>query len=327
MKTIYFRNGQVNKISHYLALENYFLNETKEEVFFIWNIDKSIIIGKNQLLESEVNLEYAKKIGASVYRRPSGGGAIYADNGCFMFSFITRSINKEEVYRKYLGLIVEALKKIGIEVYFSGRNDLMFNNKKFSGNSFYSNKNGSVLHGTFLYNTNLEDLVKSITPDNEKLISKGIKSVRERVVNIGEYCDLTKNEIMNYLSNFISLEKIYLEDEDITKIKKIEENYLSDEWIYGNNPRFTYCNSKRFNYGKLEIFIDVNKNKVKCISLKGDFFEIKNIEEFYENFIGINFNKSEFEKVLENININNYILNSNNNDFINIIFEEANLGN
>ena len=132
---------------------------------------------------------------------------------------------------------------------------------------------------------------------------------------------------MNYLSNFISLEKIYLEDEDITKIKKIEENYLSDEWIYGNNPRFTYCNSKRFTYGKLEIFIDVNKNKVKCISLKGDFFEIKNIEEFYENFIGINFNKAEFEKVLENININNYILNSNNNDFINIIFEEANLGN
>lgn len=327
MKTIYFRSEQVNKVSHYLALENYFLNETKEEVFFIWNIDKSIIIGKNQLLESEVNLEYAKKIGAPIYRRPSGGGAIYADNGCFMFSFITRNINKDEVYRKHLGLIVEALKKIGIEAYFSGRNDLMFNNKKFSGNSFYSNKNGSVLHGTFLYNTNLEYLVKSITPDNEKLISKGIKSVRERVINIGEYCDLTKSEMMNYLSNFISLEKIYLKDEDITKIKKIEENYLSDEWIYGNNPRFTYFNSKRFSYGKLEIFIDVTKNKVKGISLKGDFFEIKNIEEFCRNFIEINFNKVEFEKVLENININNYILNSNNNDFINMIFEEANLGN
>ena len=327
MKTIYFEKNEIKEISYYLALENFFLNETKEEVFFIWNIDKSIIIGKNQLLEGEVNLDYAKKINALIYRRPSGGGAIYADNGCFMFSFVSRSINKDEVYKKYLSLIVEALKKVGIDAYFSGRNDLMFNNKKFSGNAFYSNKNGSVLHGTFLYNTNLEDLVKSITPDNEKLISKGIKSVRERVINIGDYTAFSKQEMMEYLINFISLEKIFLSEINLKKVKQIEEKYLSSEWIYGNNPRFTYKNSKRYDYGKIEVFIDVFKNKIKSMSLKGDFLEINPVDEFCEKFIEVEFNKSEFIKVIEKIDISNYILNSKNNEFINIIFEEENLGN
>ena len=162
MKTIYFLNSEINKISYYLAIEDYFLNHTNEEVFFVWNIDKSIIIGKNQLLEGEVNIDFTKKNNIPIYRRPSGGGAIYADKGCFMFSFISRNINKEEVYKSKLTLIVEALKKIGIDAYFSGRNDLMFKEKKFSGNAFYSNEKGSVLHGTFLFDTNLSDLVSII---------------------------------------------------------------------------------------------------------------------------------------------------------------------
>lgn len=327
MKTIYFLNSEINKISYYLAIEDYFLNHTNEEVFFVWNIDKSIIIGKNQLLEGEVNINFTKKNNIPIYRRPSGGGAIYADKGCFMFSFISRNINKEEVYKSKLMLIVEALKKIGIDAYFSGRNDLMFKEKKFSGNAFYSNEKGSVLHGTFLFDTNLSDLVRSISPDNEKLISKGIKSVSERVINLKEYSNFSKLEMIEYLNNEISKEKIYLTNDDIIKIKEIEKKYLDDNWIYKNNPPYTYFNKERFSYGKIELYIDIYKNKVKNFSITGDFFEVKNINEFLDSFKGIEFSKKSFEERLNNINIENYILNSKNDDLIKMIFEEEDCGN
>lgn len=327
MKTIYFLNSEINKISYYLAIEDYFLNHTNEEVFFVWNIDKSIIIGKNQLLEGEVNINFTKKNNIPIYRRPSGGGAIYADKGCFMFSFISRNINKEEVYKSKLMLIVEALKKIGIDAYFSGRNDLMFKEKKFSGNAFYSNEKGSVLHGTFLFDTNLSDLVRSITPDNEKLISKGIKSVSERVINLKEYSKFSKLEMIEYLNNEISKEKIYLTNDDIIKIKEIEKKYLDDNWIYKNNPPYTYFNKERFSYGKIELYIDIYKNKVKNFSITGDFFEVKNINEFLDSFKGIEFSKKSFKERLNNINIENYILNSKNDDLIKMIFEEEDCGN
>lgn len=327
MKTIYFLENEINKISYYLAIEDYILNNTNEEVFFIWNIDKSIIIGKNQLLESEVNLNYIKNNNIPIFRRPSGGGAIYADNGCFMFSFITRNINKDEVYKNNLTLIVEALKKIGINVYFSGRNDLMFNNKKFSGNAFYSNKNGSVLHGTFLFDTNLSELVKSITPDNEKLISKGIKSVSERVINLKDYTTFSKMEMIQYLNQEVSKEKVYLTDNEINIIKEIEKKYFDELWIYKNNPPYTYFNKERFGYGKIELYVDVYKNKIKNFSINGDFFEINNLFDFCECFKGIEFNKEELLKVLDKVNISDYILNSNNKDLIKMIFKEENCGN
>lgn len=327
MKTIYFLNSEINKISYYLAIEDYFLNYTNEEVFFIWNIDKSIIIGKNQLLEGEVNINFTKKNSIPIYRRPSGGGAIYADNGCFMFSFISRNINKDEVYKSKLTMIVEALKKIGIDAYFSGRNDLMFKEKKFSGNAFYSNEKGSVLHGTFLFDTNLSDLVRSITPDNEKLISKGIKSVSERVINLKEYSKFSKIEMIEYLNDEMSKEKIYLSNDDIIKIKEIEKKYLDDNWIYKNNPPYTYFDKERFSYGKIELYIDIYKNKVKNFSITGDFFEVKNLNEFLDAFKGIEFSKKSFEEILNNINIGNYILNSKNDDLIKMIFKEEDCGN
>ena len=327
MKTIYFLNNEINKISYYLAIEDYFLNYTNEEVFFIWNIDKSIIIGKNQLLEGEVNINFTKKNCIPIYRRPSGGGAIYADNGCFMFSFVSRNINKDEVYKSKLTMIVEALKKIEIDAYFSGRNDLMFKEKKFSGNAFYSNEKGSVLHGTFLFDTNLSDLVRSITPDNEKLISNGIKSVSERVINLKEYSKFSKIEMIEYLNDEMSKEKIYLSNDDIIKIKEIEKKYLDDNWIYKNNPPYSYFDKERFSYGKIELYIDIYKNKVKNFSITGDFFEVENLNEFLDAFKGIEFSKKSFEEILNNINIANYILNSKNDDLIKMIFKEEDCGN
>ncbi|MDD4056025.1 MAG: lipoate--protein ligase [Bacilli bacterium] len=324
MKSLNLKPYGKNEISFYLAVEEYLLSTCQEDVFFLWDLQKSIIIGRNQLLAAEVNVDYANKLEVKIYRRPSGGGAIFADEGCFMFSFVSKVVSKAEAFKKYLDLMVNAFKKLGLEVYFSGRNDLMFREKKFSGNAYYQNENGSVLHGTFLFATNLEDLVKAITPDNEKLISKGIKSVYERVINIGEHLSMTQSELMDYLLEKISeSEKMFfLSELDYQKIKQLEKKYKEPSWIYGQDPPFTFQNENRFPWGKITIYIDVKKNKVTNLDIKGDFLLVEDLEEFKKAFIGEEFTCQAFTKILEKKSIDEYIMNSTNEQFLNLIFEE-----
>lgn len=326
MKVINLERFKKSKISFYLALEEYVLSSKKftDDVFFLWDIDKSIIIGKNQLIYSEVNEQYATKMGINIYRRPSGGGAIYADDGCFMFSFIIKNkvVNKEQTFKTYLTTIINALNKINIKAYFSGRNDLLVDGKKFSGNAYYKNINGEVLHGTFMYNTSIEEMVKCITPDSSKLLSKGIASVSSRVTNICEYTTLSKEELMIYLMNSINNEFMDLSKIDITKIKEIESKYLAREWIYLNNPPYTFKNMKRFSWGKVEVFIVIKKDKVKNIDIKGDFFELKDLKEILNSLKNVSFTRNKFKEILDKQNINEYILNGVNEDLLDLIFEE-----
>ena len=324
MKALNLQAYGKNEISFYLAVEEYLLNTFHEDVFFLWDLVPSIIIGRHQLLDAEVNVAYANKINAKIYRRPSGGGAIFADEGCFMFSFVSKTISQEAAFKKYLALIVAALKKLDLDVYFSGRNDLMFKGKKFSGNAYYQNAQGSVLHGTFLFQTNLADLVKAITPDNEKLISKGIKSVSERVINIGDYLKISQGELMAYLVKEISNNQAenLLTKEDYCQIKVLEKKYLQAEWIIGKNPPYTFKNEKRFSWGKITIFIDIKQNKVLKLDVKGDFLIAEDLEKFTRCFNGVDFTSENFVNILEKENINKYIMNSSNEQFLNLIFEE-----
>lgn len=320
MKTLDLKKYGIRKASFFLALEEYLLENSLEEIFFLWNLEEGIVVGKNQLLETEVNLSYTKEENLAIYRRPSGGGAIYTDEGNFMFTFITRKENKEEIFHSYLSKIIEALEKLGLKTYFSGRNDLMYDRKKFSGNAFYKTRYGSVLHGTFLYNASLERMVKALTPNNEKLISKGIKSVKERVVNLKDYLPLSKEELMDFLINNISNEK-YEEEIDFEKIKNIEEKFLDFKWIYGLNLPYTFQNEKRYDAGLIRAYLEIRKNKIKNLSLKGDFFEIKDVKEFCDKIIGINYNEESVSSFLKKINIDDYILNMKNEEFISLIFD------
>ncbi len=328
MKSLNLKPYGKNEISFYLAVEEYLLSTCQEDVFFLWDLQKSIIIGRNQLLAAEVNVDYANKLGAKIYRRPSGGGAIFADEGCFMFSFVSKVISKEEAFKKYLDLMVNALRELELDVTFSGRNDLMFMGKKFSGNAYYQNKNGSVLHGTFLFGTNLENLVRSITPDNEKLISKGIKSVSERVINIGEHITMAQDELMDYLLTKISNdeEMLFLSELDYQKIKQLEKKYKEPSWVFGQDPPFTFKNEKRFPWGKIAVYIDVKKNKVISLDIKGDFLLVEDLEEFKKAFIGKDFTYQAFQTVLLKNHIDKYIMNSTNDQFLHFVFEEENDG-
>ena len=309
-------------VSFYLALERYLLNSSEwrdKDLFFIWDIHPAIVCGKHQLIEAEVNLEHARKIGVPIYRRHSGGGTIFADEGCFMFTFVKREGKRDDVFHHCLSSVVEAFAKIGLKTELSGRNDLIFKGKKFSGNAYYRNDNGSILHGTLLYKTDIEQLVRTITPDNEKLISKGIESVRQRVINVGDYINLGREELMRHLENSIAPGRVTISADEFAEVCHIEPEYLSDEWMWGNNPPYTFKNRQRFAWGVIEVRIDVKADIIKAIEFNGDFFTHQELTPLYEAFVGCKFEPEAIVEVLQKHPIETYILGATADDILSII--------
>ncbi|HEY8396077.1 MAG TPA: lipoate--protein ligase [Bacilli bacterium] len=309
-----------NDISFYLAVENYFLPRINEDLFFLWDLYPSVICGKNQLLSAEVNLDYTKKNGIKVFRRHTGGGAVYADEGCFMFTFLTKNTNREEVFKKYLPLIQGALKELGLDVTFSGRNDLLFQGKKFSGNAFLNNIYGSILHGTMMYDTNIEKMVASLTPDDSKLISKGISSVRQRVINLKDYLNTDIYGLMDHIYDFISTEEIFLTETDLEAIRKIEKTYLSKDWLDLHNPPYTFRNKKRYAWGGIEVMVDVRKGRIKNIVFSGDFFTNEDLGALYRFFLNEEFSEENFRRILSGVKISDYIVDAKTEDIIDLIW-------
>jgi hypothetical protein len=163
-------------------------------------------------------------------------------------------------------------------------------------------------------------MVASLTPDDEKLISKGITSVRQRVINLKDYLEGDIYNLMDNIYNSISTEEIFLNDDDINKIKEIEKSYLSSEWIDNNNPPYTYTNKLRFPWGGVQVFIDVVKGKVKSFLLSGDFFTDKDLNEFNNNFISQEFTLDAFTKIMNGLNTGDYIIGASNKDIIDLVW-------
>lgn len=298
--------------TYYLALEKYLLNHTDGEYFFTWDIFPTIVCGKHQLLQAEVNLEYLTSIGAEITRRHSGGGTVFADEGDFMFSFILRD-RTADVFAKTLNAFADALHCLGINAVLSGRNDLTLEGRKFSGNAFYRNDRGTIVHGTMMYDVNIEKLVRSLNPDNEKLISKGIASVRQRVINLKPYLNgMSREELMTYLEQTINMPIPELTPEEQSIIVTFESEYRSDEWIWGNNPRFSYSKKERFAWGGIELQLESRSNRIEKIALYGDFFPRQELSKLYATLTGREINKS----LLDDINIGDYIMGAENENIL-----------
>lgn len=298
--------------TYYLALEKYLLNHTDGEYFFTWDIFPTIVCGKHQLLQAEVNLEYLTSIGAEITRRHSGGGTVFADEGDFMFSFILRD-RTADVFAKTLNAFADALHRLGINAVLSGRNDLTLEGRKFSGNAFYRNDRGTIVHGTMMYDVNIEKLVRSLNPDNEKLISKGIASVRQRVINLKPYLNgMSREELMSYLEQTINMPIPELTPEEQSIIVTFESEYRSDEWIWGNNPRFSYSKKERFAWGGIELQLESRSNRIEKIALYGDFFPRQELSKLYATLTGREINKS----LLDDINIGDYIMGAENENIL-----------
>lgn len=308
----------------YFALEEYILNEKLKEgetYFFTWEIH-GVVIGKNQVIENEVNLSYLKENNIDVYRRPTGGGCVYADHRNTMFSIITKKQNSNFSFKTYLSKIIDSMKLLNINIEFSGRNDLLFEGKKISGNAFLQNKHGMLMHGTFLYDCDLETMVRAITPSDEKLVSKGVNSVRSRVTNLKPYLNqMTQEQLIKHFENTLTHQTYELSEEEIKKVKQMSRKYESKEWIFKKQPPHTKTLKKRITGGLIEVMIDLHDGLIKNFKILGDFFDTQPLETFEKLFIGKEFTKKEIDNIFENDEIRNYILDINKEEFRQLLYD------
>ena len=305
----------------YFALEEYIMEKLlkdDEAYFFTWKI-KGVVIGKNQVLENEVNLEYLKENNIDVYRRPTGGGAIYADENNTMYTMITkRTCNFS--FKPYLQLVIDAMAKLGLTIEFSGRNDLLFDNKKISGVAFLQNKYGFLIHGTYMYNVDVETMIRTITPSNEKLVSKGIDSVRSRVVNLKPYLNgMTQKELINHLEKEITTKEYYLSEEEVKELNERAKKYESKKWRFLEQPEHNKKLSKRISGGLFEINLKLNKGIIEDMHLTGDFFDLFPPETLAKAYIGKLYTKENMINITKNINLGNFFLDVKEDEFLDLL--------
>lgn len=300
-----------------LAMEEYFLKNTNEDIFMLWRNESAIIVGKNQNTLSEINYEYVKQNKIKVVRRQSGGGAVFHDLGNINFTFISCNDNSFSDFKRFTMPIIDALKNLNIQSEFSGRNDLLIDNQKFSGNAQYNYKNKVMHHGTLLFSSEINDLSSALKVKPSKFIGKSVKSVKSRVTNIANHLeqDMTVLEFKNYLMNFINSKYenncLYeLSEEDINEINKlVEDKYNTWQWNFGHSPKYALNNEIKYPGGNIEFSLNVEKGLIKEIKFFGDFFGKKDVSYIEDLLKNTNHNEASIRSILNNIDINDYFLN------------------
>ncbi len=179
------------------------------------------------------------------------------------------------------------------------------------------NKHGMLMHGTFLYDCDLETMVRAITPSDEKLVSKGVDSVRSRVTNLKPYLNgMTQEQLIKHFENTLTFKTYELSEQEIKKIEKMAQKYESNSWIYKKQPPHTKMLKKRITGGLIEVMIDLHDGVIKNFKILGDFFDTKPLEDFEKLFIGKEYTKKTIKEIFELDSIDDYILDIKKDEFI-----------
>lgn len=277
-------------LAFYLAMEEFVARHVDEEhCFFMWQTEPSVIFGRNQLIENEVNTAYCRRHGIRMYRRKSGGGCVYSDMGNVMMSYVTKDENVNFTFNRYVNMVALVLCKLGVEAKATGRNDILIDGRKVSGNAFYHIPGHSIVHGTMLYDTNMRHMVGSITPSDEKLLSKGVESVRQHVALLKDYISIGLDDFKRFVRQQLCEGERRLTEADVEQIeRKMREEYLSDAFIYGKNPRYTIVRRRRIEgVGDFEARMELKNNIIKEVNLLGDFFLTGDLGALLERLKGV----------------------------------------
>jgi len=287
-----------------LAIEEYLINKVSknEVIFYMWQNDNTVVIGRNQNPWKECNIEKFESDGGKLARRLSGGGAVFHDMGNLNFTFVMAKENYS--FERQAQVIINALKELGIQSELSGRNDILTDGKKFSGNAFYHNDKTSMHHGTILVNADLLKISDYLNVSKEKLKSKGVKSVKSRVVNLTEINSSINTDVVKNALKF-GFQKEYGLSRDIThfyedtlneQIVELYDKYSSEKWRYSKTPEFEYSFGKRFEWGEIELNLKVDNGIIKDIMVFSDSLEPDTIDLINEKLPGVEFDRNRLKK-------------------------------
>lgn len=286
MKTQFVVSNQTNPYWN-IAVENYLLSlpESETITLYLWRNHRTVVIGQNQNPFSECNVEALEADGGYLMRRKTGGGAVYHDDGNINFSFVVPKKYYDQT--RQFSVIQRAVLDFGIASELSGRNDVLTEGRKFSGNAFSKGRYQDLHHGTILIKGNMEDLQRYLKPKPAKLLKHGVDSVRSRVVNLSEINpEITSENIVPHLK--AAFEEIYgmqastLDFKDIIthpEVRKLYDEFASDEWRYNKWKNFTAQRSAQFEWGGVEVSLDISNGVIKGVRIASDAIDIESIEK------------------------------------------------
>ena len=310
---IYIETDKKTAAFHF-SLEEFIVREYpfNEPVMMIWQTEKCAMLGNYQIAEAEINMSLAREAGVEIVRRASGGGTIFTDPGTFLISIIMPKSENDNLKKTAQEIIAEpiaqALNKMDIPAKIEGRNDITLNERKIVGMAQYLSCGRICTHASLLFDADLNLLAEILQVDEGKIHSKAIKSVRSRVTNIKEHMEkpCSTSEFMEKLKKSLMCD-MQLREHSLTAdvLKQVEEirkeKYGNPKWTIGKSPKFTFQNSKRFEGGKIEVHLNVEKGVVKQCSIHGDFLGTVPICDLEECFVNKEFQYQVFYDLLDGI--------------------------
>ncbi len=286
-----------------LATEKYLMDMVKpgECILYLWQNKNTVVIGKNQNAFAECRTTLLQEEGGVLARRLSGGGAVFHDLGNLNFTFLMRKEDYD--LDRQLSVIEKACKLAGIRAERSGRNDVLADGRKFSGNAFYQNRTHAYHHGTLMVDVDKEKLGRYLSPSKAKLEAKGVSSVRSRVVNLNELAPgLTIGDMKLYMARafceIYGLEADILTLQDTEEIRNLQAEYGSWDYLYGTPMPFTFTCEDRFPWGSAELQLDAKNAIISDVRLYSDAMDWSLSTTVQEALMGCRFSLSDMQSAL-----------------------------
>lgn len=324
----YLRNLSTD-VYYNMAFDEYALEQLTldEPLFYLWQNRPAVIIGLNQNAYAEVDIDYLNQHDITLARRITGGGAVYHDLGNLNYTIVGRSSDFERDYPEYARHILQALQTLGVQAELSGRNDILVDGRKVSGYAKRVYKDRLMVHGTLMFDVNIERLTRALTPPTDKLSTKGIASVKSRVANLKDYLpNITNvNELSHTLEKHLSQQyhdaEYLLTETQFAEISDIAQSkFASLDWIYGRAPNSSVAYTKRLPCGKVEVHLQIKKGHIDCIHIGGDFIGNSPITIIEELLMGCLYERIALQQRLSSIEMKCYLDNTTNEAFINLLF-------
>jgi len=323
MKYLSLPDNATRILPFYLAMEEHAAHILGEEdLFFMWQVEPTVIFGRNQLIASEVNVDYCREHGIAFYRRRSGGGCVYADKDNIMFSYITRSDEVQTTFTAYTSAIAAMLQGLGLNASASDRNDVLVDGRKVSGNAFYHIPGRSIVHGTMLFDTNMEHMLNAITPSYEKLTSKGVESVRSHITTLREHLAMDIEDFKRHVRETMCDGEILLTAGDVVEIERLTLPYLEPSFLWGNDPRCEITRGGRIDgVGSIYANIKLQHGSIQGLQLTGDFLPLcANVHEaLLDRLRGARLEADDLHTALDDCDTGQWILNLTNEQLITLL--------